>query len=220
MLILLGNGSRVGTWLKTVELGLGLTFVLKKNRKTVFLVIRIGQTLLQKQIIPDSLISCSHRVQFRSGSPLQCLDPPETRGLSNRTQAFLYFMNTLRTGWFIELFCRILSFTNTPASCSVFFVWQVQAVLPYCSKLQVLIFSYRLVLSYQLDWTLFENRVLFPHRHKYSVGDIIVSQAKFLFFLFFFESSALRGIWHCRPFHFMYSDILYKRNNKTPELCL
>lgn len=93
--------------------------------------------------------------------------------------AFLYFMNTLQTRWFIELLCRILSFTNPSASCSIFFD-KIQAVLPYFSKLWVLIFLSRLVLSYQLDWTWFENRALYPHRHKYSLGDIIVSPTRFL----------------------------------------
>lgn len=32
----LGNGSRAGTWLKPVKLGLGLTFVLKKWESSVF----------------------------------------------------------------------------------------------------------------------------------------------------------------------------------------
>lgn len=92
MLILLGNGSRVSTGFKPVELGLGLTFVLKKKKKkgkVVFLVIRIGETLLQEQIISDSLFCCSHQVQFRLDSPRYVVGPPsETMGPVTGCKAF------------------------------------------------------------------------------------------------------------------------------------
>ena len=95
---------------------------------------------------------------------------------------FCILWNTLQTRWFIEPFCRILSVINSPASCSIFFD-KFSLFSIYCSKLSVLIFSCRLVLSYQLDFILVENSVLDPPGHKYNLEDIIVFQTWFLSFL-------------------------------------
>lgn len=103
-------------------------------------------------------------------------------GLLTGCKPFCILWNTLQTRWIIEPFCRILSVINTPASCSIFFD-KFSLFSIYCSKLSVLIFSCRLVLSYQLDFILVENRVLDPPGHKYNLEDIIVFQTWFLSFL-------------------------------------
>lgn len=164
---------------QTSRIRVGPDICAKRKGKVVFFVIKIGQTLLQKQIIPDSLISRLHQVQFRLGSPLlHYRSSWNVRPLTG-CGPFYILWAPFKQDDLLSCFAGFCHLPAPPARCSIFFD-KIQAVFPYCSKLWVLIFSYRLVLSYQLDWTRFENRVLYPHRHKYSLGDIIVSPARFL----------------------------------------
>lgn len=115
MLILLGNGSSVDTWLKPVGLGLGLTFVLKKkkNEKAVFLVIRIRYTL------SDSLIFSAHQVQFRLGSPLLCCRSPEAMGPLPGCRAFCILWAPFMQGDLLSCFAGFCHLpTPLPAAVS------------------------------------------------------------------------------------------------------